>query len=794
MRYIFSKSLSSIIFKSLQLVERNRNQFITPEHILLSVFSYDEVVTGCNHTWIEASAIVEKLSEYIDSMEKLKPEKYDGMIYNSAFTSELFAYSSQRAEKLYRVSDDKQYYIITVTDIIASVRKLKESWAKNIISAYISDNQFVALIEYIEDNFSYEMDPDAETIINDIQPDNDDDLEDMMDYDPDEDLQIPDDEAVNDSNNNNEEESEQNANEGQTKRTKLPCISDEADSHAPIIGREEEINLTIQCLCRRDKHNPLHIGESGVGKTALIYKLAQRINQGDVPECLLGYRIFSLDTNLLMAGTRYRGELEQRINSIMENMVKIGRCILYLDNIHNIMGAGKGADGSPGVAELIMPYLDDKRIRIIGSTTYQDFKKNMERNASLIRRFQQIEIKEPSIEDTIEILKGLKKVYEKHHGVYYTNKAIEEAVMGSKKYITNRFLPDKAIDIIDDAGAYRVMHPLDQNRQTVNDELIRDIIYKMCKIDAKVITDKNNVEVSTLLERISNKIFGQNEAVRQVVDAVEISKAGLGDELKPMASMLFVGSTGVGKTELAKVLAEELNVQLVRFDMSEYTEKHTVAKFIGSPAGYVGYEEGGLLTDAIRKSPNCILLLDEIEKAHQDIYNILLQIMDYGTLTDNHGLKADFKNVILIMTSNAGAQYASQASVGFASHTTAAGAMVKEVKRVFKPEFINRLTCITMFNDMTREMAELIMDKKLTILSNKLAVQNIVMTLDDSARDLIMQMGFSPKYGAREMERTISRELKPLLTHEILYGKLKKGGKIHFGAKDKKIVILNITK
>ena len=778
MKYILSKALNTVIQRSLDIVIHEKNQFIMPEHILMSIFSTEEVMRGCNNIGIDFARLFHELKGFVNKLEKTKKVKLEDMvIYNSSDTSDLLRYASERSKELLRITEDKKC-IVTIPDVLSSVKRLQDSWAKNVFDFFIQEKQLDELNKYIETHIKTEVESKGQAeIYNDgADAENAKDTNNISDYD--------------DLFNNSEEKEDTDVDWHKF----VSCLSDDTQNHSPVIGRDEEINITLQTLCRRDKKNPLHIGEPGVGKTAIVYKLTDEISRGNVPECLKKCKVYKVDAGALVAGTRYRGDLEKRIKIIMEGLENEDNTILYLDEIHNIMGAGKTSDGALGVSELIKPYLDRGKIRIIGSTTYEDFKKSMGRDKALMRRFKEIDIKEPSIEESILILKGLKKVYEKFHGVYYTDKAIETAVKGSKKYITNKFLPDKAIDLIDEAGAYRVMHPLAQKRQTVGDDIISQLILKACKIDTKVMTDTENETVSTLYDRIRGRIFGQDNAVKQVVEAVEISKAGLGDENKPMASLLFVGPTGVGKTELAKVLAEEMNVSLVRFDMSEYTEKHSVAKFIGSPAGYVGYEDGGLLTDAIRKSPNCVLLLDEIEKAHQDIYNILLQVMDYGTLTDNRGSKADFKNVILIMTSNAGAQYAAQASVGFAGNVSTGEAMMKEVKKTFKPEFINRLSCVTMFGDMTRDMAVMIMDMKLKVLSHKLAARNVTMHIDDDARKFILNKGYSEKYGAREMERTVSRELKPLLTSEILYGRLKKGGEIYFGVDNNHITISEIRK
>ena len=569
----------------------------------------------------------------------------------------------------------------------------------------------------------------------------------------------------------------------------VTCISDLVEQHNPLIGREQELDRTIQVLCRAEKNNPLHIGEPGVGKTALVYGLAKLINENQVPKRLKGARIYSMDIAQMLAGAQYRGDFEKRIKMVMEGASKEGNTIIYLDEIHTIMGAGRGSDGGPDASNMLKQYLEAGDIRFIGSTTYEEFNRYIAQSKGIVRRFQQIDIKEPTEEEAIKILEGLQYKYNKFHTVTYRKDALEYAVHASAKYITNRCLPDKAIDLIDEAGAYMEVHPANRQRSYVTKAIIQQILTKVCKIDAAAIKDDNNDALATLQKRMLDKIYGQDKAVDRVVEAVMMAKAGLVDDDKPMASLLFVGPTGVGKTEVARVLAKELGIELVRFDMSEYTEKHTVAKLIGSPAGYVGYEDGGLLTDAIRKTPNCVLLLDEIEKAHRDIYNILLQVMDYARLTDNKGQKADFRNVILIMTSNAGAQGASQASVGFGGGVSRGEAMLAQVKKTFKPEFINRLSDTVVFNDMDKKMAELILDKKLGLLDDKLEAKNVFVDMTDAAREQLLKWGFTKEYGAREMDRVIGNRLKPLLMKALLFGKLKKGGKAVVDFDGKELVL-----
>jgi ATP-dependent Clp protease ATP-binding subunit ClpA len=549
--------------------------------------------------------------------------------------------------------------------------------------------------------------------------------------------------------------------------------------HNPLIGRNEEIERTIQVLCRRDKNNPLHVGEPGVGKTALIYGLAQRIENGDVPERLQGAKIYQLEMGSLVAGTQYRGEFEDRILRIMKGVSQEKNAIVYIDEIHTLVGSGATGGDSLDGSNILKPYLEAGEIRFIGATTYKEYNKYFQKSQGIVRRFQKIDIPEPSQEEAVKILEGLKPIYEKYHHVRYEAEMMRYAVELSSKYITDRFLPDKAIDLIDEAGAYRELHPLEKKTQLVSKKLLEETIKKMCKISDDMFASSSgkNQPLATLEAHLSAKIFGQGEAIRQVVETVQLAKAGFNEPDKPLASLLFVGPTGVGKTELCKVLANELGVELIRFDMSEYTEKHAVAKLIGAPAGYVGYEDGGLLTDAIRRSPNCVLLLDEIEKAHQDIYNILLQVMDYARLTDNKGNKADFKNVILIMTSNAGAQYASMGTVGFGNSWTRGDAMKDTVKKTFKPEFINRLSGIVVFNDMTREMANSVLDKKLAVVHSRLRAKNVVIRISKQAHSYLLDKGYSERYGAREMDRAIRNYLNTLLMKEILFGRLKNGGK-----------------
>lgn len=702
-----------------------RHEFITPEHLLSAFLEQSPFTSALNMCFCDPRELAFSLENYFTEELESVPADMDYELEVSTQLNELIQHA-------YLMIDYSSAEALNVPHLVQSMLQLKDSWACHILKETLEED----LPEFISQLISRYEEVEEE-----------DDLQ-----------------------TSPQEKSE-------PWRSFVTCLNDCLQDHNPLIGREAELERTIQVLCRKEKNNPLHVGEPGVGKTSLAYGLAARIEAREVPERLLDCRIYELDLGTLLAGTQYRGDFEKRLKTIMEGVRNEGHAIIYIDEIHNLIGAGRTGDGSMDASNMLKPYLESGDIRFIGSTTYEEYNRYFARSKGLVRRFQQIDILEPSIEETIHIVEGLKEKYEEFHGVTYQPDVIPYAVKASVRYISDRFLPDKAIDLVDEAGAYREIHPMPSGEQIVDKTLITDVLARICKVDALAMKEEDTTSLETLHARISAKIYGQEEAVRQVVEAVQMSKAGLLDENKPLASLLFVGPTGVGKTEVAKVLASELGISLQRFDMSEYTEKHTVAKLIGSPAGYVGYEDGGLLTDAIRKTPNCVLLLDEIEKAHPDVFNILLQVMDYAVLTDNKGRKADCRHVVLIMTSNAGAQFARQASIGFSSQITAGEAMLKQVKKTFKPEFINRLSATVVFHDMSREMASLILDKKLGELSSKLAARQIEMELSPEARNWLLQRGFLPEYGAREMDRVIASHLKPLLMREILFGSLKSGGK-----------------
>lgn len=803
--------MSFFFCKAMDNVVSYHHEFLMPEHLLLSVIDHPEVVRIMRRMKIDQKSMRQELDAWLKQQERIPKE---------------FSHVKPEPSVLFKAMHSSAYLVnlaggagvkLNVTHFLTAMLTLPYAEAPFLIDKYIGE-QGEKFTRLVGEKFPDEEDPEMkefskfspllanesggglsdEELMNEMRAfiesgssDFDDDDEDGDDgdfwYDDD------DDNDEDDGIDNDEYDDPEGWQTGKRHPSDwhklVTCISEKVDQHNPLIGREKELDRTIQVLCRAEKNNPLHVGEPGVGKTALVFGLAKLINENQVPDRLKGARIYGMDIGQMLAGSQYRGDFEKRIKMVMDGAAKEGNVIIYIDEIHNMIGAGRGSDGGPDASNMLKQYLEAGDIRFIGSTTYEEYNRYMAKSKGIVRRFQQIDIKEPSVDEAIKILEGLQHKYNIYHGVTYRKDALEYAVRASDKYISNRFLPDKAIDLMDEAGAYLEVHPANRQRSYVTKAVIQQILTKVCKIDAAAIKDEDNSALASLRQRMLDKIYGQDTAVDKVVEAVMMAKAGLIDDDKPMASLLFVGPTGVGKTEVARVLARELGIELVRFDMSEYTEKHAVAKLIGSPAGYVGYEDGGQLTDAIRKTPNCVLLLDEIEKAHSDIYNILLQVMDYARLTDNKGQKADFRNVILIMTSNAGAQYASQANIGFAGNVSRGQAMLAQVKKTFRPEFINRLSDTVVFHDMDRHMAELILDKKLAQLADKLSAKGVSIELTPQAREHLLKWGFTKEYGAREMDRVIGNRLKPVLMKALLFGKLKKGGKAVVKLEGKELVI-----
>ena len=727
-----TERVGRVIKSALGYCKTLRNEFVMPEHLLLALVE-DSNFNSALAAYCSPLTFANKIEDFLDDIEVV-PQDIE-------YHPELSIQTGQVIDNAIKHVENSGAELIDIPHLVKGLLELKDdSWASYFLKDSIGDNEQYFMRELI----------------------------DYCEYD----------DMIFDENIDDEAKSPKSS-----WKQLVTCMNDNYLKHNPLIGRDNELKRTIQVLCRCDKNNPLHVGEPGVGKTALVWGLTRLIEENKVPKRLQGSKIYQLDMGTLLAGTQYRGDFEKRIKQIMDGVQgESDNNIVYIDEIHTLVGAGAIGDGAMDASNMLKPYLESGKIRFIGSTTYEEYNRHFSRSKGLIRRFQQIDITEPSIDEAKNIIMQLKPRYEDFHGVKYTDDAISFAVEASAKHINDRFLPDKAIDLIDEAGAAM---EIEENTKTIGKKEIADVLSKTCKVEAlSEAEDDDYKQLERLADRMLSQIYGQDEAIRQVVESVQMSRAGLLDDNKPLASLLFVGPTGVGKTEVARVLSKELGIPLTRFDMSEYTEKHTVAKLIGSPAGYVGYEDGGLLTDAIRKSPNCVLLLDEIEKAHQDIYNILLQVMDYARLSDNKGRQSDFRNVVLIMTSNAGAQYASQASIGFNGTVSRGEAMMKQVKKTFKPEFLNRLSGTVVFHDMNKQMATLILQKKLRELESKLEAKQVKMNLIPDAFEYLLKEGFTPEYGAREMDRVIAQRLKPLLMREILFGSLKNGGEITIGIKD----------
>jgi len=545
----------------------------------------------------------------------------------------------------------------------------------------------------------------------------------------------------------------------------------------PLIGRDKELERTIQVLCRRRKNNPLLVGESGVGKTAIAEGLAWRIEQGDVPEVMKDCTIYSLDIGSLLAGTKYRGDFEKRFKALLKQLEQDEHSILFIDEIHTIIGAGAASGGQVDAANLIKPLLSGGKIRVMGSTTYQEFSNIFEKDRALARRFQKIDITEPSVEETVQILNGLKTKYEAHHDVRYTAKAVRAAVELAVKYINDRHLPDKAIDVIDEAGARARLMPASKRKKTINVADIETVVARIARIPEQSVSATDRDTLKNLGDRLKMLVFGQDNAIEALTEAIKMSRAGLGQDRKPVGSFLFAGPTGVGKTEVTVQLAKALGIELLRFDMSEYMERHTVSRLIGAPPGYVGFDQGGLLTDAVIKHPHAVVLLDEIEKAHPDVFNLLLQVMDNGMLTDNNGRKADFRNVVLVMTTNAGVRETERKSIGLIHQDNSTDAM-EEIKKIFTPEFRNRLDNIIWFRHLSPEVIHQVVDKFIVELQAQLDAKGVSLEVSDEARDWLAEKGYDKAMGARPMARTVQESLKKPLANELLFGSLVDGGSV----------------
>ncbi|MEK7434790.1 MAG: ATP-dependent Clp protease ATP-binding subunit ClpA [Cyanobacteriota bacterium] len=746
---MLSKELQETLKKAYEEAKKLRHEYITLEHILYSL-TFDKTASNILiNCAVDVKILRKKLEKFLkESITPISPEINE--------ISPLYTLGVQRVLQLAAIhiqSSGKDK--VTSKEMLVSLFREKESHAV----FFLSEQKVTRLdvVKYISHGIS--KTPNSE-----------------------------------EENNKNEEEpvlQDGSENEPKIKNSPLEiyCINlnkrAEEGKIDPLIGRDKELDRIIHILSRRRKNNPIMIGDSGVGKTAIIEGLALKIKDGSVPKQLKDANIYSLDIGALLAGTKFRGQFEERLKGVITSIQKEKNSILFIDEIHTIIGAGATSGGTVDAGNLLKPALSNGDLRCIGSTTYQEYKTYFEKEKALSRRFQKIEINEPSIEDTILILNGLKSTYEEFHQVKYTEESIKAAVELSAKYINERFLPDKAIDIIDESGAGIKLNEK-RTDKNIYAEDIENIISKVTKIPPKTVKNDDKSKLQNLDIELKNVVFGQNESIEKVVKAIKLSRAGLNENDKPIGSFLFAGPTGVGKTEVAKQLAKISGVEFIRFDMSEYMEKHTVSRLIGAPPGYVGFDQGGLLTDQINRNPHCVLLLDEIEKAHPDLFNILLQVMDNATLTDNNGKKSDFRNVILIMTTNAGAREMSSKPIGF-TRTDNFDLSIKAIEKLFSPEFRNRLTSIIQFKSLSLDIMKNVVDKFMDQLNQRLKDKNITIILDKEAKVYLAQKGYEPAYGARPLSRIIQTEINELLSEEILFGKLQNGGKVTVIIKNEKL-------
>ncbi|MBN2553669.1 MAG: ATP-dependent Clp protease ATP-binding subunit ClpA, partial [Spirochaetales bacterium] len=730
--------------------KEREHEYLTPEHILFSSLFFDttrEIIKACG---ADPEAIKDDLDKHLSETVPVvqNSEPVQSLGFQSVIARALFHSEASSKE------------IVDIGDILVSIiDETKSFGAYYLKKAGISR---YSLLQVISHGGILETDPDSRQQG----------------------------EAESEEREEGEEEVGGAPGRRRLRRSALESFTRELTKAAregelePLIGRDDILERTVQVLCRRLKNNPVLVGDPGVGKTAIAEGLAQRIAAADVPDLLKDYEVFALDMGGVVAGTRYRGDFEERLKQVIKELEKKQRVILFIDEIHTIVGAGAVSGGSLDASNILKPAIASGRIRCLGSTTYDEFKKYFERDRALSRRFQKIEVTETTPEETYQILQGLRERYEQYHQVKFSDEALRAAVDLSDQYINDRFLPDKAIDVIDEAGAYtRILAfrggPGVSPEPLLTQADIEKVVSKIAKIPEKTVSASEVDRLMTLEEELKQVIFGQDSAIESVVRAVKNSRAGFREPNKPVANFLFVGPTGVGKTELARQLAEHLGIAMHRFDMSEYQERHTVSRLIGSPPGYVGYDEGGLLTDAIRKTPHAVLLLDEVEKAHPDIFNVLLQIMDYATLTDNAGRKADFRNVILIMTSNAGARELGKSSIGFGERTIGSDAIEEAVDRVFNPEFRNRLDKVVSFSRLDEQVILQIVDKEIRLFEDQLREKGITLEVSDACRRHLADKGYSPEFGARNIGRLVQQKVKDFFVDSVLFGALNKGGKAY---------------
>lgn len=739
---MLSKELEASLNVAFSVARSKRHEYITVEHLLLALLDNSSANTVLKACGADLQRLKNELTEFLEENTPVFSESANAEVQPTLGFQRVL----QRAVFHVQSSGKKE---VTGANVLVAIYGEQESQAVYLL--HQQDVSRLDIVNFVSHGISKVSDETGES---------------------------------NESEQNEEapaENSEKQPLENFSTNLNMRALQNKID---PLIGRDSEIERTIQILCRRRKNNPLLVGEAGVGKTAIAEGLAKKIVDGEVPEILSGCTIYSLDLGALVAGTKYRGDFEKRLKGVLRQLQKDPGAILFIDEIHTIIGAGSASGGVMDASNLIKPLLASGELKCIGSTTYQEFRGIFEKDRALTRRFQKIDVEEPSVPDTVEILKGLKRYFEEHHNVKYSNNALKAAAELSERYITDRFLPDKAIDVIDEAGANHRMNNTTGKQKVINVHDIENIVAKIARIPPKTVSSSDAEVLKNLDRNLKLVVFGQDEAINAMADAIKMARSGLGNPEKPVGSFLFAGPTGVGKTEVTKQLAKVMGIELIRFDMSEYMERHTVSRLIGAPPGYVGFDQGGLLTDAINKHPHAVLLLDEIEKAHPDVFNLLLQVMDHGALTDTNGRKSDFRNVIVIMTTNAGAQLIGRRSVGFTEQDHETDAM-EEIKRMFTPEFRNRLDGIIQFKALDERTITNVVDKFIIELEHQLEEKRVSMIVDDKARHWLAKKGYDPKMGARPMARVIQDHLKRALASELLFGRLTKGGEVRVSLNDK---------
>ena len=743
---MLNKDLELTLNAAFREARTRRHEFMTVEHLLLALLDNPSAGEALNACGVDMGALKVELSDFIDETTPVIPD-----LEEDRETQPTLGFQRVLQRAVFHVQSSGKNEV-TGVNVLVAIFSEQESQAVYLLKK--SDVNRLDIVNFISHGISKTDD--------DIGGEDHDDIhEEVQEVQGEEPTKL----------------------ENFTTNLNQQAIDGNID---PLVGRDNEVERTVQVLCRRKKNNPLLVGEAGVGKTAIAEGLAYRIVNKEVPEVIADAVVYSLDMGALLAGTKYRGDFEKRFKSLLKELQAKPGSILFIDEIHTIIGAGAASGGVMDASNLIKPLLSSGKLRCMGSTTYNEFKNIFEKDRALVRRFQKIDVLEPSVADTTKILNGLKERYEEHHGIRYTQKALKAAAELSAKYINERHLPDKAIDVIDEAGANQRLQPVSKRKKTIGVADIELIVSKMARIPQQSVSSSDKETLKNLDRNLKMLVFGQDQSIDALTSAIRLSRSGLANEDKPVGSFLFAGPTGVGKTEVTKQLAKCMGVEFIRFDMSEYVERHAVSRLIGAPPGYVGFEQGGLLTEAVIKNPHAVVLLDEIEKAHSDIYNILLQVMDHGTLTDNNGRKADFRNVVLVMTTNAGVQETVRKSIGFTEQDHSHDAM-SEINKVFSPEFRNRLDNIIWFNHLEKEIILQVVDKFIVELQAQLDKKSVNLELTSKAREWLANKGYDKAMGARPMARVIQDELKKPLANAILFGELADGGSVKVSIKDKKI-------